>query len=44
MAEDPICVPLYSADLLNVMQKHVKGYVQHPSGWYNGFKEAWLEK
>jgi peptide/nickel transport system substrate-binding protein len=44
MAEDPICIPLYSADLLNVMQKHVKGYVQHPSGWYYGFKDTWLDK
>jgi peptide/nickel transport system substrate-binding protein len=44
MAEDPICIPLYSADLLNVMQKYVKGYVQHPSGWYYGIKETWLDK
>jgi peptide/nickel transport system substrate-binding protein len=44
MAEDPICIPLYSADPLNVMQKHVKSYVQHPSGWYYGFKDAWLDK
>jgi peptide/nickel transport system substrate-binding protein len=44
MAEDPICIPLYSADLLNVMQKHVKSYVQHPSGWYYGFKNTWLDK
>lgn len=44
MAEDPICIPLYSADLLNVMQKYVKGYAQHPSGWYYGFKETWLDK
>ena len=44
IAEDPIMVPLYSADLLNVMQKSVKGYVQHPSGWYYGFKDTWLDK
>jgi peptide/nickel transport system substrate-binding protein len=44
MADDPICVPLYSADLLNVMQKRVQGYVQHPSGWYYGFKGAWLDR
>lgn len=44
MAEDPIMIPLYSPDLLNVMQKYVKGYVQHPSGWYYGFKDTWLDK
>lgn len=44
IAEDPIMVPLYSADLLNVMRPYVKDYVQHPSGWYFGFKNAWLDK
>lgn len=44
MAEEAICIPLYSADLLNVQQKYVKGYVQHPSGWYYGFKDTWLDK
>jgi len=44
MAEDPICIPLYSPDLLNAMQPYVKGYVQHPSGWYYGFKDTWLAK
>ncbi len=44
IAEDPIMVPLYSADLLNVMQKSVKGYVQHPGGWYYGLKDTWLDK
>ncbi|MBM3135510.1 MAG: hypothetical protein FJZ89_09580 [Chloroflexi bacterium] len=44
IAEEAIMVPLYSADLLNAMQKYVKGYIQHPSGWYYGFKDTWLEK
>ncbi len=44
IAEEAPMVPLYSADLLNTMQKYVKGYVQHPSGWYYGFKDTWLEK
>ncbi len=44
MAEDPIMIPLYSADLLTVQRPWVKGYVQHPSGWYFGFKDAWLDK
>ena len=44
MAEDPIMIPLYSADLLNVMQPYVKGYVQHPSGWYYGFAQTYLAK
>jgi peptide/nickel transport system substrate-binding protein len=44
MAEDPVMIPLYSADLLNAMQPYVKGYVQHPSGWYYGFKDTWLDK
>ncbi len=44
MAEDPISIPLFSADLLNAMQKTVKGYTQHPSGWYMGLAETWLDK
>lgn len=44
MAEDPVMIPLYSADLLNAMQPYVKGYVQHPSGWYYGFKDTWLDE
>jgi peptide/nickel transport system substrate-binding protein len=44
MAEDPVMVPLYSADLLNAMQPYVKEYIQHPSGWYYGFKDTWLDK
>ncbi len=44
MAEDPICIPLYSADLLTVQRPQVKGYVQHPSGWYFGFKDTWVDK
>ncbi|MCL4370180.1 MAG: ABC transporter substrate-binding protein [Chloroflexi bacterium] len=44
MAEDPIMIPLYSADLLSVQRPYVKGYVQHPSGWYFGFKDSWLDK
>ncbi|MEW6232754.1 MAG: ABC transporter substrate-binding protein [Chloroflexota bacterium] len=44
IAEEAPMVPLYSADLLNTMQKYVQGYVQHPSGWYYGFKDTWLEK
>jgi ABC-type transport system substrate-binding protein len=37
-------VPLFSADDVVAMQKHVKGYVHHPSGWYYGFRNLWLEK
>ncbi|MGE5262905.1 MAG: ABC transporter substrate-binding protein [Acidobacteriota bacterium] len=44
IAEDAVMVPLYSPDLLGAMTKSVQGYVQHPSGWYNGFKETWLDK
>ncbi len=44
LAEDPVMIPLYSADLLNAMQPYVKGYVQHPSGWYYGFKDTWLDQ
>ena len=44
LAEDPVMIPLYSPDLLNAMQPHVKDYVQHPSGWYYGFRDTWLDK
>jgi len=44
LAEDPVMIPLYSPDLLNAMQPYVKDYVQHPSGWYYGFKNTWLDK
>ncbi len=44
LAEQAPTIPLYSADLLNAYQKYVKGYVQHPSGWYYGFKDTWLDK
>ncbi|MBI5956428.1 MAG: ABC transporter substrate-binding protein [Chloroflexi bacterium] len=44
IAEEAPMVPLYSADLLNTMQKYVKGYTQHPGGWYYGFKDTWLDR
>jgi len=44
LAEDPVMIPLYSPDLLNAMQPYVKDYVQHPSGWYYGFKDTWLDQ
>lgn len=43
MAEDPISIPLYSPDLLYVMQKSVKGFQPHPTGFYYGLRFAWLE-
>ena len=44
LAEDPVMIPLYSPDLLNAMQPYVKDYVQHPSGWYYGFNDTWLDQ
>ncbi|MEK6609291.1 MAG: ABC transporter substrate-binding protein [Gemmatimonadota bacterium] len=44
MAEDPITLPLYSPDLLYAMQKTVKGFQPHPTGFYYGLRFAWLEK
>jgi peptide/nickel transport system substrate-binding protein len=44
MAEDPITLPLYSPDLLYAMQKTVKGFQPHPTGFYYGLRFAWLER
>ena len=44
MAEDPISLPLYSPDLLYAMQKTVKGFQAHPTGFYYGLRFAWLER
>jgi peptide/nickel transport system substrate-binding protein len=43
MAEDPITIPLYSPDLLYAMQKAVKGFEPHPTGFHYGLRFAWLE-
>jgi len=44
MAEDPITIPLYSPDLLYVMQKGVSGFQPHPTGFYYGLRFASLER
>ncbi len=44
MAEDPISIPLYSPDLLYAMQKSVKGFQPHPTGFYYGLRFAWLDR
>lgn len=44
IAEDSSMLSLYSGDLLNVKQPYVEGYVQHPSGWYYGFTDTWLDR
>jgi peptide/nickel transport system substrate-binding protein len=44
MAEDPISIPLYSPDLLYAMQKGLKGFQPHPTGFYYGLRFAWLER
>ena len=44
MAEDPITIPLYSPDLLFAMQKSVKGFQPHPTGFYYGLRFAWLDR
>ena len=44
MAEDPITIPLYSPDLLYAMQKGVKGFEPHPTGFYYGLRFASLER
>jgi peptide/nickel transport system substrate-binding protein len=43
MAEDPITIPLYSPDLLYAMQKTVKGFQPHPTGFHYGLRFASLE-
>jgi peptide/nickel transport system substrate-binding protein len=43
MAEDPISIPLYSPDLLYAMQKSVKGFQPHPTGFFYGLRFASLE-
>lgn len=44
VAEDPITIPLYSPDLLYAMQRTVKGFQPHPTGFYYGLRFAWLER
>jgi peptide/nickel transport system substrate-binding protein len=44
MAEDPITIPLYSPDLLYAMQKGVKSFQPHPTGFYYGLRFATLER
>jgi peptide/nickel transport system substrate-binding protein len=44
MAEDPISIPLYSPDLLYAMQKSVKGFQPHPTGFFYGLRFASLER
>ena len=44
MAEDPITIPLYSPDLLFAMQKTIKGFQPHPSGFYYGLRFVWLDR
>lgn len=44
MAEDPITIPLYSPDLLYAMQKGVKGFQPHPTGFYYGLRFAALPR
>lgn len=44
MAEEGPMVSLYSADLLSVSQPSVEGYIQHPSGFYYGFENIWLDR
>lgn len=44
MAEEAPMIPLYSPDLLVARQPYVQGYTQHPSGWYYGLAQAWLDK
>jgi peptide/nickel transport system substrate-binding protein len=44
MAEDPITLPLYSPDLLYAMQKSVKGFQPHPTGFFYGLRFASLER
>jgi peptide/nickel transport system substrate-binding protein len=43
LADDPITIPLYSPDLLYAMQKSVKGFQPHPTGFYYGLRFASLE-
>ncbi|MBI2469263.1 MAG: hypothetical protein HYV62_15830 [Candidatus Rokubacteria bacterium] len=44
IAEDPITIPLYSPDLLYAMQKAVKGFQPHPTGFFYGLRFVWLER
>ncbi len=42
VAEEAPSIPLYAADIPVVSQSKVQGYIQHPGGWYYGFKDAWI--
>ncbi len=38
MAQDPISIPLYAPDLVYALQKTVKGFRPHPTGFYYGVR------
>jgi len=44
LSEEAPMISLYSPDLLAVLQPYVKGYAQHPSGFYYGFEDVSVEK
>ncbi|MGH2626492.1 MAG: ABC transporter substrate-binding protein [Anaerolineales bacterium] len=44
IAEEAPSIFLFSADIINVHQTGVKGYVQHPTAWYYGFRDVWMER
>jgi peptide/nickel transport system substrate-binding protein len=44
LAAQAISLPLYSADMVYAAQKHVKNLRLHPSAWYFGLREVWIDK
>jgi peptide/nickel transport system substrate-binding protein len=38
LADDPISVPLYAPDLVYAMQKSIRGFRPHPTGFYYGVR------
>lgn len=44
LADDPISIPLYAPDLVYAMQKSVRGFRPHPTGFYYGVRYVYLTK
>ncbi|BBK32422.1 peptide/nickel transport system substrate-binding protein [Stella humosa] len=42
LAEDPVSIMMFSADLITGQRDRLKNYDQHATGWYFGLIKAWL--
>ncbi|BBK42010.1 peptide-binding protein [Allostella vacuolata] len=42
LADDPVSIMMFSADLITGQRDRLKNYDQHATGWYFGLIKAWL--